>query len=307
MTKEQLRKGLILAVVVLAVVAVWYFKNSTPADSPSSEVIRKPEGTLNEGSLASQIDRDLNNSEGTLNEGSPASQIDQDLNNSESQSNEGSLASQIDQDLNNSESQANEGSPASQIDQDLNNSESQSNEGSPASLIDQDLNNSESQSNEGSPASLIDQDLNNSESQSNEDAEDEKVLPEYNFEVTDFNLEELKSYNVPILLQFGASWCPPCQAMKPYLADLYDQYKDQMFILYLDVDLLENGTHGHPVQVLPTQFFYNADGTPLIPCDSFQNIERLVDRNTGEHVLTRNQGYLDLDSLVHLLRDMGVE
>lgn len=53
------------------------------------------------------------------------------------------------------------------------------------------------------------------------------------FEIDETNYEEVVlqgSYDVPVLLDFWASWCQPCQILMPILAKLVDEYRGQ-FIL----------------------------------------------------------------------------
>jgi thiol-disulfide isomerase/thioredoxin len=40
----------------------------------------------------------------------------------------------------------------------------------------------------------------------------------------------------PILIQAGASWCGPCQMLKPTLLELVKSYNGAVEYLYVDVD-----------------------------------------------------------------------
>ena len=42
----------------------------------------------------------------------------------------------------------------------------------------------------------------------------------------DFQEEVLKS-QTPVLVDFGAAWCPPCRAMEPILEELARSYGDR--------------------------------------------------------------------------------
>ena len=56
--------------------------------------------------------------------------------------------------------------------------------------------------------------------------------------LTDKNFEEevLKS-DIPVLVEFWASWCPPCKMMEPILRKLEIKYKGRVKIGTLNVDL----------------------------------------------------------------------
>ena len=61
--------------------------------------------------------------------------------------------------------------------------------------------------------------------------------PQKGFLAPDFNLETVGHENYklsdlrgkPILINFWASWCPPCRSEMPAIQKVYDQYHDQGF------------------------------------------------------------------------------
>lgn len=50
-----------------------------------------------------------------------------------------------------------------------------------------------------------------------------------------FNETVLKS-EVPVLVDFTAGWCPPCQAMKPAIAGIEKAYGNRLKVVELDID-----------------------------------------------------------------------
>ena len=56
-----------------------------------------------------------------------------------------------------------------------------------------------------------------------------------NFTTENFQKEVLES-NVPVLVEFWASWCVPCQRVAPILEDLDGDVKDKAKVGKLDVD-----------------------------------------------------------------------
>jgi thioredoxin 1 len=57
----------------------------------------------------------------------------------------------------------------------------------------------------------------------------------HNFTTTNFEKEVLKS-DVPVLVEFWASWCGPCQRVAPILEDLANDIKELGKVGKLDVD-----------------------------------------------------------------------
>jgi thioredoxin 1 len=77
--------------------------------------------------------------------------------------------------------------------------------------------------------------------------------------VTDdaFAAEVLESER-PVLVDFTASWCPPCRVMKPVLAELASE-RDDLRVVQLDVDNDQRTAAEYGVLSMPT-FILFRDG-----------------------------------------------
>jgi thioredoxin 1 len=75
-----------------------------------------------------------------------------------------------------------------------------------------------------------------------------------------FDAEVLAS-ETPVLVEFGASWCPPCRMLAPILEEVAGERSD-VRILTVDVDAnpVTQGRYG--VMSLPTLLLFNG-GKPL--------------------------------------------
>ncbi|HXE52086.1 MAG TPA: thioredoxin TrxC [Tepidisphaeraceae bacterium] len=87
--------------------------------------------------------------------------------------------------------------------------------------------------------------------------------------VTDANFEQVISDSRPVLVDFWATWCPPCRAIAPVLEQLATEANGRYVIGKLDVD--QN-------QQIAGQFHIEGIPTLLI----FKN-GKLVDRLVGAH------------------------
>jgi thioredoxin 1 len=56
-------------------------------------------------------------------------------------------------------------------------------------------------------------------------------------QVTDSSFEsEVIQSNIPVLVDFWATWCGPCKAIAPILEDLTQKFEGKVKIVKLDVD-----------------------------------------------------------------------
>jgi thioredoxin 1 len=63
---------------------------------------------------------------------------------------------------------------------------------------------------------------------------------------------EVSRSAVPVLLDFGATWCSPCRALKPILEDLSKTYSGRVKLLYVDADKARQTAARFRVASLPT-------------------------------------------------------
>lgn len=143
-------------------------------------------------------------------------------------------------------------------------------------------------------------------------AKGEYASAEFDLDATNsFALDKILAYGLPVIVDFGADSCDPCKEMAPVLLELNQELRGQAIVKFVDVWKNNAAAAGLPLEVIPTQFFFNADGTPYVPAD-----EEAAARNgfimyemkdTGEHVYTVHQGGLDKEALLAVLKEMGMK
>lgn len=84
-------------------------------------------------------------------------------------------------------------------------------------------------------------------------------------EAVDF--EEMSSYGLPMIIDYGSDSCIPCKQMAPVLETMNKEMENKAFIKFVDVWKYTEAANNVPVQVIPTQVLVNADGTPFVPSE----------------------------------------
>jgi thioredoxin 1 len=103
-------------------------------------------------------------------------------------------------------------------------------------------------------------------------------------QITDasFDAQVLKC-DIPVLVDFWADWCGPCQAMAPYLKEIADTYAEQLRVVKLDVDANPQTPANYGVLGLPTFILFKFG----------QPVERLTGTQAKEAILNKITPYLD--------------
>ena len=75
----------------------------------------------------------------------------------------------------------------------------------------------------------------------------------------------LRGYNytgiTPVIIDFYATWCAPCQALAPMLKRLADEYEGRIKVLKVDVDKNQALAEAARIMSIPTFFFISRDGS----------------------------------------------
>ena len=70
------------------------------------------------------------------------------------------------------------------------------------------------------------------------------------------NFETLISGNKPVLVDFYADWCRPCQMMAPILEDVKSQIGDQATIIKINVDENQALAAQYGIQSIPSLLIF---------------------------------------------------
>lgn len=78
--------------------------------------------------------------------------------------------------------------------------------------------------------------------------------------LTDANfVQTIKDAGKPVLVDFYAQWCGPCQMAAPIIDKLADEYQDKVLIVKVDVDESRETAKQYGVMSIPTVIILKAD------------------------------------------------
>lgn len=85
----------------------------------------------------------------------------------------------------------------------------------------------------------------------------------HTFEVTGENFQaQVLDAAQPVLVEFGAEWCPPCKMIAPILNEIAESHAGQMRVGTLDVDAHPEIQLMFGVMGLPTMILFSG-GAPV--------------------------------------------
>ncbi|NBH11366.1 thioredoxin [Amycolatopsis sp. SID8362] len=81
-------------------------------------------------------------------------------------------------------------------------------------------------------------------------------------EVTDSTFAEVLGSDVPVLVEFWATWCGPCRMVGPVLAQLAAERAGELVVRKINADENPETTRSYQVMSLPTMILFRG-GEPV--------------------------------------------
>lgn len=74
--------------------------------------------------------------------------------------------------------------------------------------------------------------------------------------ITAENFETLKNGNLPLVIDFWATWCGPCRVVGKTIGELADQYDGKIIVGKCDIEECEDLAMEYGVRSIPTVIFF---------------------------------------------------
>lgn len=139
-----------------------------------------------------------------------------------------------------------------------------------------------------------------------------KIGIEYDAETIE-EIDKLKEERKPIIVVFGADYCPTCRNYLPYIKELAKTYKDKVIIKYVDTAKHQNIRKLYNIEIIPSTIIYDANGEAYKPSeniDVYESKEVVEDRKyisedivikTGESLGLNNNFEYGLDKKARIV------
>ncbi len=100
---------------------------------------------------------------------------------------------------------------------------------------------------------------------------------------TDQNFEnEVLKADIPVLVDFWATWCQPCKMVAPILEELAGEYQGKLKVAKVDVDQNPAVSSKYGIRSIPSLYLFKGG----------EVVETMVGAVPKQHILKRIEGHL---------------
>ena len=76
-------------------------------------------------------------------------------------------------------------------------------------------------------------------------------------EISDTDFDTIKNAELPVLVDFGATWCAPCRMLEPILEEVAKEKQEEVIILKVNIDNCPKLTQQFGIRSVPTLILFN--------------------------------------------------
>lgn len=90
---------------------------------------------------------------------------------------------------------------------------------------------------------------------------------------------EVIDADLPVLVDFGATWCPPCQMLEPVLERISKEYEGRMKVIKINTDNSPDLAQRYQIRGVPTLmvFVNGANAKTMVGYRDFEKLKEEVE------------------------------
>ena len=98
--------------------------------------------------------------------------------------------------------------------------------------------------------------------------------------ITNENFSTLKNGNLPLVVDFWATWCGPCRMVSPIISELAEVYDGKVVVAKCDVEENEDLAAEFGIRNIPTILFFKGGEVvnKLVGAQSRAKIQEAIDQ-----------------------------
>ena len=82
-------------------------------------------------------------------------------------------------------------------------------------------------------------------------------MGEFVKKISDEDFDLIKNAELPVLVDFGATWCGPCKMIEPILEEVAKEEQNSILILKVNIDDCPKLTQQFAIKSVPTLILFN--------------------------------------------------
>ena len=95
--------------------------------------------------------------------------------------------------------------------------------------------------------------------------------------------EKVDKSSLPVLVDFSATWCPPCKMLAPVIEKIAEEYKGKLAVYGCNTDEAPGLAQRFNIHGVPTMIFFkdNKEVNRIVGYRDFNTLKREVDSFIG--------------------------